>query len=222
MIFDHTHPWYKRRWQYSGSNRWNGAFYYSIEIVNNIIPNIETDRSWITVNIPQQNKVPQFGACAESHSIVFIHNNLHPENYDWLSRYDDLILVCGIPETMEKVEHLGRPIYLPLSVDVDDVKEYIRPKTKERAFVGRKAKSGGHEFLPDTDFIHGMPRELLLSRMAEYKSVYAVGRTALEAKVLGCEILPYDDRFPDPVIWKVMDNSDAVKILQKKLDEIDK
>ena len=136
MIYDHTHPWYKARWQYSGSNRWNGAWYYSHEIVKNIIPHIKTDRSWVTVNIPLQNRVPQFDACAESHSIVFIHNNLHPENYDWLSRYDDLILVCCIPETMEKVEHLGRPIYLPLSVDVDDVKEYIRPKTKERAFVG--------------------------------------------------------------------------------------
>lgn len=222
MIYDHTHPWYRAKWKYSGSNRWNGAWYYSHEIVRNIIPNIKTDRSWVTVNIPIENRVPQFDACCQDHSIVFIHNNLHPENYDWLARYNDLILVCGIPETMEKVEHLGTPIHLPLSVDVDDVKEYIRPKTKERAFVGRKAKSGGHKFLPETDFIHGMPRELLLKTMAEYRSVYVVGRTAIEAKILGCEILPYDDRFPDPGIWKVMDNSDAVKILQRELDEIDK
>ena len=222
MIIDHTHPFYRRRWQYSGVNRFNGAYYYSIEIVNNIIPNIETDRSWITVNIPQQNKVPQFDACAESHSIMFIHNNLHPENYDWLSRYDDLILVCGVPETMEKIEHLGTPIYLPLSIDVKEVKSHIRKKTKDVAFAGRKSKSGGHDFLPETDFIHGMPRHLLLDAMAEYKKIYAVGRTAIEAKALGCKILPYDDRFPDPGIWKVMDNFEAVKILQKELDKIDK
>ena len=222
MIYDHTHSWYFAKWKYSGNNRWNGAYYYSIEIVKNIIPNVKTDRSWVTVNIPYQNRVPQFDACAESHSIVFIHNNLHPENYDWLSRYDDLVLVCGIPETMDKIKHLGTPIYLPLSVDVEYIKQFQRPKTKEIAFCGRKAKSGGHDFLPGTDFIHGMQRDKLLSVMAEYKKVYAVGRTALEAKVLSCEILPYDERFPDVSRWEVLDNSDAVKILQKKLDEIDK
>ena len=66
-----------------------------------------------------------------------------------------------------------------------------------------------------------MPRELLLDELAKYKKAYAVGRCALEAKALGCEILPYDDRFPDPSIWKVLDNKEAAKILQEKLDEID-
>ena len=37
----------------------------------------------------------------------------------------------------------------------------------------------------------------------------------------GCEIMPYDKRFPDPSIWRVLDNRDAAKILQQKLDEID-
>lgn len=222
MIYDHNHSWYVARWKYSGNSRWNGAYYYSQEIVRNIIPRIKTDRSWVTVNIPQQNRVPQFEACAESHSIVFIHNNLHPENYDWLSRYDDLILVCGVPETMEKVAHLGMPIYLPLSVDVDDVKRHIRPKTKDVAFVGRRSKSAGHEFLPGTEIISGMQRDDLLDVMAEYRKVYAVGRTAIEARVLGCDVLPYDDRFPDVSIWKVMDNLEAVTMLQDMLDEIDR
>ena len=74
----------------------------------------------------------------------------------------------------------------------------------------------------DIDYIEGLPREELLAEMAKYKKVYAVGRTAIEAKILGCEVLPYDDRYPDPEIWQVLDNRDAAKILQEKLDEIDK
>ena len=51
--------------------------------------------------------------------------------------------------------------------------------------------------------------------------MYAVGRSAIEAKCLGCRIKPYDKRFPDPRIWKVVDNKDAAKILQRELDKID-
>lgn len=222
MIYDHDHPWYRARWKHSGLNRYNGAYYYSKEIIRNIIPRVKTDRSWVTVNIPVQNRVPQFERCAEDHSIVFIHNNLNPENYDWLSKYDDLILVCGIPETMEKVDHLGTPIYLPLSIDLEEVRRHIRPKTKWTAFVGRKSKMQDIEFPSDVDLVHGMERDLLLDTMAEYRRVYAVGRTAIEAVALGCEILPYDERFPDVDRWKVLDNKEASVILQKELDKIDR
>lgn len=211
MIIDHDHPAYRNKWQKSGFNRFNGAFYYSKEIVKNIIPNVKTDRNWITINIPEHG-------C--NHAIVFIHNNLHPENYDWLARFNDLILVCGIPETVEKVAHLGKAIYLPLSIDVENVMQYKRPKTKKAAFVGRKAKRKGID-LPPVDCIEGLPRTKLLAMLAEYEEVYAVGRCALEAKALGCRILPYDPRFPDPERWEVLDNREAAKILQKKIDEID-
>lgn len=221
MIIDHNHPAYRARWRGAGKNQFNGAFYYSKEITKNIIPNVETDRNWITVNIPQGNHVPQFNTSGIDHSIVFIHNNLQPQNYEWLSRYDDLILICGIPETVKKVEHLGKAIYLPLSIDVDDVKRHIRPKVRETAFVGRAEKMLGVTFPPDVDIVGGMPRDELLDVMAEYKRVYAVGRTAIEAKALGCELLAYDERFPDVERWKVLDNRDAVKILQGKLNEID-
>ncbi len=221
MIIDHKHPFYIRRWQYSGNNRYNGAYYYSQEIVENIIPLIKTDRHWVTVNIPVENHEPQFAQCCADRSIVFIHNNLHPENYEWLSKYNDLILVCGIEETMAKVEHLGVPVLLPLSVDVKDVRTHKKRKTKDTAFAGRASKD--NEIIPDTvDRLCGIPRSVFLDRMAEYKRIYAVGRTAIEAKVLGCEVLPYDERFPDPERWKVLDNKDASKILQEALDKIDK
>ena len=57
--------------------------------------------------------------------------------------------------------------------------------------------------------------------MADYKKVYCTGRTALQAKVLGCEIGVHDPNFPDPRIWKVIDNRDAAKMLQDILNEID-
>ena len=212
MIYDHTSNVYRARWKLMGDNKFNGAYYYSQEIVANIIPNVKTDRSWVTINAPSQ---------CEDGAIVFIHNNLDPGVYDWMKKYEDLVLVCGIPETCEKVKHLGTPIYLPLSIDVAEVKEYkVKKKTKKVAFVGRKDKRTFK--LPDgIDYLEGMPRELLLEELAKYRKVYAVGRCAIEAKALGCEILPYDDRFPDPSIWNVMDNKEAARILQEKLDEID-
>lgn len=213
MIFDHTNGSYWIKWKLSGANKYNGAYYYSKEIVKNIIPNIKTDRNWVTINVV---------GMADNHSIVFIHNNLTPSNYNWLSSYKDLILVCGIPETMEKVKHLGTPIYLPLSIDVKEVEQYRTEKTKEVAFVGRPSKRNGYVFPEGTDILENMPRPNLLSEMAKYKKIYGVGRVALEAKCLGCEILPYDERYPDTERWVVMDNSEAVQILQEKLNEVDR
>lgn len=213
MIYDHTSKIYRAKWKLSGDDRYNGAYYYSLEIVNNIIPLVETERSWVTINAPSQ--------CTDG-AIVFIHNNLDPGLYDWMKQFKDLILVCGVPETCEKVKHLGTPIYLPLSIDVEEVKEHkVKRKTKKVAYVGRKMKRT-YKLPNDIAYLEGMPRELLLDEMAKYKKVYAVGRCALEAKVLGCEVLAYDDRFPDPEFWKVVDNKEAAKILQEELDKIDK
>ena len=212
MIIDHDHPAYRKKWHNVGDNRFNGAFFYSKEITKNIIPRVSTDRNWITVNV-------QGTGC--DHAIVFVHNNLHPEHYDWLRKYEDLVLVCGIPETVEKVEHLGKSIYLPLSIDVENVQQYARPKTKKAAFVGRRAKRKGISLPEGIDYIEGLPRTKLLAAMAEYEEVYAVGRTAIEAKALGCKVLPYDPRFADPERWSVLDNKEAAQILQKRLDEID-
>ena len=212
MIINHEHRRYIAKHNQIGKGRYNGAYYYSREICRYIIPFIRTTRNWITINIPN---------VGEDHSIVFIHNNVHPEHYDWLSRYDDLILVCGVPETCKKVSHLGRAIYLPLSVKVSEVERYRCEKTKDTAYVGRKGKRNNIPFPLHTDFIEGLPRDKLLKELAKYRKVYAVGRTAIEAKILGCEILPYDQRFPNPGIWQIVDSSDAKDILQKQLDVLD-
>lgn len=212
MIIDHRHPRYKQRWQAVGKNKFNGAYYYSKEIVANIIPNVKTDRNWITVNLP---------GVGCDHSIVFIHNNLHPENYDWLSGYKDIVLVCGIPETVDKVKHLGHAIYLPLSIDTEYVKAFRTEKTKGAAFAGRPSKRNGIEIPQGVDILEGLPRKTLLEEMAKYETIYAVGRTAIEAKCLRCKLKAYDPRFPKVSRWKVLDNKEAAKILQNELDKID-
>ena len=212
MIIDHNNRAYRAKWQRLQQNKYNGAFYYSKEIVKNIIPRVATDRNWITVNTK--------GAGCD-HAIVFIHNNLHPENYEWLSKYEDLILVCGVEETVDKVSHLGKAIYLPLSIDVEYVSQFRLPAEKRRgtAFAGRLIKSVN---IPSgTPTLCGIKRQRLLLRMARFEKIYAVGRTAIEARCLGCEILPYDERYPDVSIWKVIDNREAAEMLQRKIDEID-
>lgn len=217
MIINHEHPEYIRKWNQAGKNKYNGAYYYSKEITDKIIPAVSTDRNWITVNLK---------GVGCDHAVVFIHNNMHPENYEWLKKYDDLVLVCGVPETVEKVAHIGKAIYLPLSIDTEYVKRF-KVKEKDRhgvAFVGRPAKRrmAGVKLPKNVRRIEGLPRSEMLRQLARCKKAYAVGRIAIEAKALGVEVLPYDARFPDPDRWAVIDTMEAAEILQVKLDEIDK
>lgn len=210
MILDHTDQRYQRRLKRLGAEKYNGAYFYSKEIVETMIPLVNTDRNWVTVDL--RRRVPD-------HSIVFIHNNKQQYRYRYLLNCKDLILVCGIPQTAKVMQRYGTAIYLPLSVDVEYVEKFSTDKTKDVAFAGRPSKA---ENLPEgTDVLAGLPREELLKKMAEYHNIYAVGRTAIEAKILGCNILPYDRRFPSPSIWEVLDTKDAAKILQEKLRDID-
>ena len=123
---------------------------------------------------------------------------------------------------MDKVRRYGTPVYLPLSVDVDYVKQFKTEKTKDIAYVGRKEKPGTEKLPKNIGYLSGMTREMLLREMAKYRKVYAVGRCAIEAKILGCEVLPFDSRYPDPSVWEILDNRQAAKLLQTEIDKIDK
>lgn len=218
MIIDHTHPLYVRKRNHmTQDGKYNGAYYYSKEIVKNIIPNVKTDRNWITIRLPEMTEHPD-------HSIIFIHNNRNPNYYTYLRDYKDCILVCGLPQTAENLRFFGKTIYLPLSIDVEMVKKYrVKNKTKEIAYAGRKLKlSYTNNKVPEgTEILSGMTQSHLLREMAKYKKIYASGRTAMQAKVLGCEVLPHETNYPDSRFWKVVDNFDAAKMLQKMLDDID-
>jgi len=212
MIIDHTHPEYLALWDALRYDRYNGAWYYSQEIVRNIIPRVNTKRNWVTVNIP--------GRAADD-AVVFIHNNLHPEVYTWLQHFNNLVLVCGTPETAERMSWLAPSFYLPLSVDVQEVEQYRAKKTRDTCFAGRASKAKDLRLPDGVDKISGLERPEFLRALARYRKVYAVGRVAIEAKILGCEVLPYDERFPDPDFWQVIDNRDAAAMLQMALDEHD-
>lgn len=219
MIIDHTHPLYaaKRR-SLTNGNQYNGAYYYSKEIVKNIIPNVKTDRNWITIRLPEMIVHPD-------HSIIFIHNNRNPNYYSYLKDYKDCVLVCSLPKTAENLRfYSDKVIYLPLSIDVKAVEKYrVKNKTKEIAYAGRRSKLSymNNRVPKDTPVLCDMPQSQLLQEMTKYKKIYASGRTALQAKVLGCEVLPHETNFPDSNFWKVVDNKDAAKMLQEMLNKID-
>lgn len=199
---------------------YNGAYYYSKEIVQNIIPNVDTNRPWDTLGMRPVR------SC--DHAIVFLHHNLHPErNYKWLQQYFDLVYVCSNWSVYAWASNQpnGHAVFLPLSIDVDYVKKFRTSKTKDACYAGnlwafkspdiRKFVPGDIEFPPKN-----IPREELLRFIAPFKICYAVGRTAIEAKCLGCEIGVCDSRFQNPGVWEVLSNQEAALILQAALDQI--
>ena len=219
MIIDHTHPLYaKKRNAMSEDGKHNGAYYYSKEIVKNIIPNVKTDRNWITIRLPEMKNHPD-------HSIIFIHNNRNPNYYNYLKNYKDCVLVCSLQTTAENLRfYSNKIIYLPLSVDVKAVEKYrVKNKTKEIAYAGRKIKLKyfNNRVPKDTPVLSGLTQTQLLKEMAKYKKIYASGRTAIQAKILECEVLPHETNYPDPKVWKIIDNLEAAKLLQEKLDILD-
>lgn len=205
---------------FGSSGKHNGAHYYAKEIEKNIIPLVKTRRHWDCLGMKFTNHFP--------HSIVFLHHNLSfDKTYGFLKKYDDLVLVASSWITYAAAQDAGfKVIFLPLSIDVEYVKKFSTEKTKEACYAGNKWKFKEKDlakYLPkDVDFPPAdLPRKELLRFIAPYKKCYAVGRCALEAKVLGCEIGVCDHRYPDPKFWEVLDNRDAAAILQKELDKID-
>lgn len=212
MIFSHESSEYRDSLRTRNHN--HGAYWYSVEICKYFIPTIETDRNWVTIGYD--------GKCFD-HSIVFAHSNLYPNVYKYLEPFNDLILVCSWYQQMEAVKRWGKPVFLPMSVDVEYVKQFKRPKDKGTCYAGRMEKcTTAIKQTPGIDFITEIERDKLLAELARYERVYAIDRVAIEAKILGCEVLPYDRRFPDPDFWKVIDSREAAHMLQDILNEVDR
>ena len=218
-IFSHLSPEYEAKRNLMAGGKYNGAYYYSKEIVENIIPNVRTDRNWVTIN------VPGYGF---DNAIVFIHSNIDPIGpYMWLRNYKNLVLVCSKREVAETCKRFGRTIYLPLSVDVEYVSEfkYDGKRDPRPCYVGNRwgyKAQDLRKYLPkDCVSYSNMPREDILTNMARHSKVYAVGRCAIEALVLGCELGMCDSRYPDPSVWKILDNKDAAKMLLEEVNKID-
>lgn len=204
----------------NGGGCYNGAYYYSQEIVKNIIPNVKTDRPWDTLGMKMTRSMD--GA------IVFIHHNIKWDYvYPWLDRYKDQIFVCSTIPTYEWALGKGKKaIFLPLSIDIEYVKQFRTKKTKRACYSGNRwafKREDEEANIPDyVDFPpENLPREELLKFIAEYKELYAIGRCALEGLALGCKIKPFYHVYPDPSYWKLLDNVDAAKLLQQSLDDLD-
>ena len=194
----------------------NGAYYYSKEIYENIIPKIKTKRDWCLINVKNQ--------CTDG-VIVFIHNNKNPERYNWLAGYKDLILICSQPKTLAFMIEMYPKfhcILIPLSIDVKYVKQFKpKRKTKDTCYFGRIVKCPEEIYLNDKiDKISGENRDETLKIVGKYKNCYAIGRCALEAKALGCNVIPHEGEYEN-VDFKLLDNSEVIPELQRLLNEID-
>lgn len=218
-VINHEHPESVKLRSKLGKYRFNGALYYSEEITKYFIPTVKTDRVWVTIRA---------GEAFADHSIVFVHDVFYSlEKYEYTFKYDDVVYVVSMPDMVDIYKEHGKVIYLPLSVDVPYVEQFKREKDRDTAFCGRDEWRTGFrnkkpvEFPPGTDFLENIPREQLLSEMARYRNVYATCRTAIEAKVLGCNVLPYHFRFPDTGQWQIYDSRDAARDFQRLLDEAD-
>lgn len=216
MIIDHTHPEYLELRKKSGKGKYNGCYYYSKEIVENIIPRVTTNRDW--------NTVGKDIAGMHDGMIVFLHDNSTPWNYAWLKKYKDLILVCSSRYTQNSVKFSGCTILLPMSIDTEYVKQFkVDKKTKDTCFVGNVwvRENLTTRDIPDkVDFFSSMPREKLLKEVTKYRRALAIDRCAQECQVLGCELLPLETRYGCDST-EVLDNRGAAKILQAELDKIE-
>lgn len=218
MIIDHTHPDYEDIRKKCGNGKYNGCYYYSQEIVKNIIPNVKTWRGWNTVGRELD------GMC--DHMIVFLHDNSTPWNYRWLKKYKDLVLVCSSEYTLKSVLYSGHTVLLPMSIDTEYVKKFrVKDKTKDTCFVGnvwvRRSLTNPSAIPDNVDFFSSLPRERLLKEVAKYKRGFAIDRCAQELLCLGVELLPLETRYGCDNIGRLLDNRDAAQILQKELDKID-
>ncbi len=218
-VIDTTDKQYISLQKCLSKGRNNGTYYYSLEIVKNIIPNVKTDRPWDTLGMR--------GVGSTSRAIVFLHHNIHPSrNYSWLSKYDDQILVTSNRMVEKWAKTISRKvIFLPLSVDVEYVEQFKTKKTKDACYSGNRWKFKDADlakYVPDgVDYPpEDLEREKLLKFIAPYKKCYCIGRCAIEAQILGCEVMKCDHRY-EPSDFPVLDNKDAAKILQEELDRID-
>jgi len=214
MNITHEHPEYQAL-RNKAKHKNHGCWYYSNEIVDNIIPRVKTWREWNTVGRDLEGM--------HDSMIVFLHDNSTPWNYQWLHKYKDLILVCSSEYTANSVKFSGKTVFLPMSVDTEYVKQFKTRKTRDLCFAGNPwvLENCNDQLEDDIDYLINMPREKMLKELAKYRRAYAIDRVAIEAKVLGCNLEKISTRYSVDNVGNVLDNREAAKILQRELDKID-
>lgn len=197
----------------------NGAYYYSKEIEENILPELKLDMLFVTAGAalytPRELPDGTIVICHDNRSTKQSYGKLFGKGVIW---------VCSKHSTVDTLEGYGeRAVYVPLSIDTEYVKQFKRKKTKDIAYVGN-AWAFKHEYLNslpiDIEQLSGMARIKLLKEMAKYKRVIAEGRCLMEAQVLGAktEVPKYDGH--ESVYVEALDNREAVKYWREALDPI--
>lgn len=219
LILGTNSPVY-RHWRDKQSHgKENGAYYYSKEIEENILPELKLDMFFVTAGaaLYTPRELPD-GA------IVICHDNRSTRQSYGRLFGKGVIWVCSKHSTVEKLEGYGeRAVYVPLSIDTEYVKQFKRKKTKDTAYVGN-AWAFKREYLnslpDDIEQLSGMARVKLLKEMAKYKRVLAEGRCLMEAQVLGAktEVPKYDGH--ESVYVEALDNREAVKYWREALEPI--
>lgn len=219
IIQDHTTKEYLIAQSKLSAGKFNGAYFYSKEIVESFIPNINTTYNWQTIN----------HQTAPEHCIVFVHSNNALERYDYLLKYNDVILVCSTHNSLNQLKRKGhkKVIYVPLSIDTDYLDNFKNDNEKN----GTIATGNQWAFTNETKkfFIknnikhyHDIPREQLLTLMSNAETIYAIGRTAMEAIYLGANVIQPDKEYPVEKYTTYYKQEDAIRILQQEIDKYDK
>lgn len=199
----------------------NGAYYYSKEIEDNILPELKLDMLFVTAGaaLYTPRELPDG-------TIVICHDNRSTRQSYGKLFGKGMIWVCSKHSTVETLKGYGeKAVYVPLSIDTEYIKQFKRKKTKDTAYVGN-AWAFKREYLNslpiDIEQLSGMARVKLLKEMAKYKRVIAEGRCLMEAQVLGCktEVPKYDGH--ESVYVEALDNREAVKYWREALKPIAK
>lgn len=114
-------------------------------------------------------------------------------------------------------------IFIPLSIDVEYVKKFVvKRKTKKVCYYGRLEKCP-KKLMKDESIIKlgDGERDKLLKEVGKFKTVYAIGRCALEALALGCNVIPHEGEYENTK-FTLLDNKEVIPELQRLLNEIDK
>ncbi len=188
-----------------------GSYFYALEIENNILPELKNiDLTIITTGASlfrtgeiRRNTVV---VCHDNRNTLKSYSKFLGKNCLW---------ICSKESTAATLRAVDEnAVYIPLSIDVEYVKQFRTAKTKDIAFVGNAwgFKRNYLASLPSNiDQLSGMGREQLLNAMAQYKRVIAEGRCLMEAQVLGAqtEVPQYEDGI-ESVYVEALDNRETI------------
>lgn len=201
------------KWQLQNPKaKYNGSYFYALELENIILPQIASDKVVNTVGTTIYEELPR-GTVIVAHSsyeVLRVYRDYLGKGYTW---------VCSFPNLRDDFANAGENTALiPMSVDLSKLEKYRGiEKTKDTAFMGNVWKYKTNYFsenvMGKVDVISGIPREEALRIMASYKKVICEARCAIEAQYLGCEIItPTYDKGFNSFLPQVRDSREVIPL----------